>query len=545
MAASAASSLVPSSRPIIPTPPGCALDMNGGTLFLSGRQMQYLRFPGEEGFWMPAKPLMTSIGEANVTQFTGRVPECDKTSFENLIGSKGGVVPPEAYYGFITPPTLADPNDRKAIWINESGFWKVVITSKSQGFQPLQYWLTSVVLPALVRTGSYSVAPGSAPSSAAVAVPNDIIASAFRNELREHQADLVLALRERDQQFEQRLAIRDQKQQAALIEHEQRLVARLGDEFTVALRAHGQHLEQGQKTILAHYLQEFKDQLVAAVQQASTQGFAQLETNVLAKCKEAFTLALKQCAGPLARNVTFSVSQRLQDVRDVIVSALTKPKSSYIDALRQAVKKPALKSTSDAERFPDDQRVSAEEERYVVSLSVVLAEELKQVDAARRLPGAPPLPALTYGAWKKCRSLVGTRCFAARKRLAAAGSITKPKLWSTSSDGGRTSGGGQHYVYLSESSKSKHLCGSARDLVRKVLKQKKKRSSSGSPPQTIEQHIRELIAESPPELWPTSTSALDYYPMMDEEEGNDDGEAAASAISIPELEVVAMLEDDD
>lgn len=42
-----------------------------------------------------------------------------------------------------------------AIWINESGLWSLVMHSKMPLAQEFQHWLTSEVIPQIMRTGSY------------------------------------------------------------------------------------------------------------------------------------------------------------------------------------------------------------------------------------------------------------------------------------------------------------------------------------------------------------------------------------------------------
>lgn len=42
-----------------------------------------------------------------------------------------------------------------AIWINESGLWSLVMHSKMPLAQEFQHWLTSEVIPQIIRTGSY------------------------------------------------------------------------------------------------------------------------------------------------------------------------------------------------------------------------------------------------------------------------------------------------------------------------------------------------------------------------------------------------------
>jgi hypothetical protein len=137
---------------------------------------------------------------------------------------------------------------------------------------------------------------------------------------------------------------------------------------------------------------------------------------------------------------------------------------------------------------------------------VTLTEALEALDRKRSLPGVRPLPPLTYGAWKKCRGLIGIRYLALRKKdhAATVSIVSKPLLWSTSADGsGRSNGGGQHYVYLKEC--RSNIGGHSKTYIQEVLKQKFKNRT------TVEEHLRVLISETIPETWPLSTSSLDAF----------------------------------
>jgi hypothetical protein len=206
----------------------------------------------------------------------------------------------------------------------------------------------------------------------------------------------------------------------------------------------------------------------------------------------------------LAQAVCFSQSQKFKDLRESFQEALSNPGGAFVEALRKAVKRPALKRTCDPVRFPEEQRATPDEERFVESLSAMLTRELESLDRQRSLPASRPLPALTYGAWKRCRNLIGSRCLALRKLT---GDASKPLLWTTSAEaGGRSNGGGQHYVYLTQSRAS--VGGDAPGYLRKVLKQKLKRART-SP--TVEEHVRALIATTAPESWPLSSSSIDAF----------------------------------
>lgn len=205
--------------------------------------------------------------------------------------------------------------------------------------------------------------------------------------------------------------------------------------------------------------------------------------------------------GLVSEAVCFSLSQKFKDLRDEFRVALTSPSSSFIEAVRKAVKLPAMRRTADATRFPEDQRATPDEERFAESLSALLTQEL---ESQLSVFGRMRLPSLTYGAWKRCRNLIGSRCLALRKLT---GDASKPLLWTTSTGaGGRFNGGGQHYVYLKESRSD--VGGNVKEYLRKVLKQNLKRGRNSL---TVEEHIRRLISSTPPESWPISSSNVDAF----------------------------------
>ena len=52
-----------------------------------------------------------------------------------------------------------------AILINESGLWSLVMRSKLPKAREFQHWMTSEVIPQIVRTGSYNAPANTAPTS--------------------------------------------------------------------------------------------------------------------------------------------------------------------------------------------------------------------------------------------------------------------------------------------------------------------------------------------------------------------------------------------
>jgi prophage antirepressor-like protein len=76
-------------------------------------------------------------------------------AFQDLAKATG--IPSEEW--FATPHNPADHHAGKAIWINESGFYKVLLSSSKHKERcvTFQSWVCGTVLPSIRRTGSYGV----------------------------------------------------------------------------------------------------------------------------------------------------------------------------------------------------------------------------------------------------------------------------------------------------------------------------------------------------------------------------------------------------
>ena len=436
------------------TPPeGCSfLDK---TLTLNNERIPFIHLKNDafDEIWMPAKPVMRTTGETNITQIMDRVFCDDKMSFEDLVASKG--LPLEGCYGFITTPNPEDYHEKKAIWVNESGFYTMVLGSRKPHCVAFQRWVLHEVLPSIRRAGHYDV-------NEQAAKRRRVNADETNEAVMAEVKDLHLALIKRDDDLHSTL----QKYGEDIRKHDENLV-KYHEAIEVVQRQH---------------MQNFKDWLV---QEWKTEWKTKI-------CSE------------LSASVCFSLSQKFADLRDALRGAVSNPTGVFVEALRRAVKKPAVKRSTDVLRFPDEQRATPDEERFVESLSVTLTKTLEAFDREKSLFGARLLPALTYGAWKKTRSLIGSRCLALRKKT---GDASKPLLWTTSADAGaRSNGGGQHYVYLAEGRAS--IGGHAATYVRKVLNQKLKKTNNSL---TVEEHIRALISATPPETWPLSSSSIDAF----------------------------------
>jgi prophage antirepressor-like protein len=628
-------------------PSGCSYMQ--GLLTLNGERLPFIHYRELDEIWMPGKPVMKTTGERNITHILGRVFADDKMSFERLVATKG--LPLEGCYGFVTPPNPTDHNEKIAIWVNESGFYAMVLGSRKPDCVAFQRWVLREVLPSIRRTGSYGASPPQASISPEVVVALTSAVQAMNSTstavlamMPNFGEDLVRSLqRALTPQVVQDGVVGALAQTHGVLEitrssagaattFAQRNLLSMGTKVTDAtlpvIEAEGGPLhvsnfleEMGVRAdvirrLTPTFAQEVNRRKVAAANGGvgargplwiawsqgswrhyhteadrdllwevfsdplTSQNIEKLESEKrkaeLDVETSALQLAKRVCAdvveahkndmlqiveaertthqtillqivdtmqnehkndmlnlqelwqkrfeesatqinsfkewfmktfcSEIVNQICFAQSQKFVDLRDALREAMTNPTGTFVDALRRAVKKPAIKGTSNALGFPDDQRVTADEERFVVSLSVTLTEALEALDRKRSLPGVRPLPPLTYGAWKKCRGLIGIRYLALRKKdhAATVSIVSKPLLWSTSADGsGRSNGGGQHYVYLKECRSS--IGGHSKTYIQEVLKQKFKNRT------TVEEHLRVLISETIPETWPLSTSSLDAF----------------------------------
>jgi prophage antirepressor-like protein len=136
---------------------------------------------------------------------------------------------------------------------------------------------------------------------------------------------------------------------------------------------------------------------------------------VVSAMQDSLRALIPNFSASLSQAVCFSLAQKFKDLRDDFRAAVSSPTGAFIVALRKAVKLPAMKRTTNPEKFPEEQHATPDEERFVESLSTLLTEELERLASQNSIFHAGGLPPLSYGAWKRCRTLVGSRCLALRQ----------------------------------------------------------------------------------------------------------------------------------
>ena len=132
--------------------------LQNGQLVLDGCVAPIVFFQGyPDDPWFKAKPIHEFLGGTNVTQTLARVEPDDKASLKDLVERLG---PPLGVVQNTTPPNHEDYNEGKAIYVNESGLYSIILGSRKPLAKPFKCWVTQEVLPSIRRTGGYSVQAG-------------------------------------------------------------------------------------------------------------------------------------------------------------------------------------------------------------------------------------------------------------------------------------------------------------------------------------------------------------------------------------------------
>ena len=94
--------------------------------------------------WFKGTHVAAALGYSNVHQAVRiHVHDEDKEKLQNL--------------GLLETSTPQNSNDGIQIFINESGLYTLIMTSKKPEAKAFKRWVTSVVLPSIRRSGSYSI----------------------------------------------------------------------------------------------------------------------------------------------------------------------------------------------------------------------------------------------------------------------------------------------------------------------------------------------------------------------------------------------------
>jgi prophage antirepressor-like protein len=122
---------------------------------INGKKIPFIHYKIEprDEIWFPAKPTMKLTGEKNINHILARVLDGCKMSFKDLVDAKG--LPQDGCYGFVTPPNPVDHNEGKSIWVNESGWYSMLLGSRKPECVGFQRWVLEEVIPSIRRSGAY------------------------------------------------------------------------------------------------------------------------------------------------------------------------------------------------------------------------------------------------------------------------------------------------------------------------------------------------------------------------------------------------------
>jgi len=441
-------------------PAGCSFQNK--TLVLNNVQIPFihLKKQGQDEIWMPAKSVMKTTGETTITHIMERVFEDDKMTFEKFVNSKG--LPLEGCCGFATPPNPEDHNEKKAIWVNESGFYAMVLGSRKPHCVAFQRWVLHDVLPSIRRQGSYG---GGSGGSAELRLWFD---EDLKVVLKKRDDEWRIASRQRDDEWQLAQRGRDDSLQLALRQRD--------DAVQLAISAVTAAVTSGLDARLVH----LEEALCRRDESHATRFSAQLEA---ARVSLSELLASK-------------FSSLILSLADHINSSVTAAVAAGL-GLKKA--QPKKKTTSAAE-MPEDQRATP---LQTGPLSLGLSTVALTM-----------FPELPFAVWRKIRGSFGHYAKKERLRLHALGErhpqyVAMPLLWAYTGSCGTVEGGGVRYVYLSEHSAL------LQRVFRAQLQTSRSQRNSGAPAPTesLEQRAHRLAAQlSPAERgvqWPIHVAELE------------------------------------
>ncbi len=122
-----------------------AFSFCNGRLSLRGEDVPILYYADTDEVWLRAKQIHTFTGATTMAQTLQRVDTEDKCSLKELVRRKG--LPPGGGVLNTPPPNPEGYNEGKAIYVNEPGFYSIVLGSKKPECKAFKRWVTYEVLP--------------------------------------------------------------------------------------------------------------------------------------------------------------------------------------------------------------------------------------------------------------------------------------------------------------------------------------------------------------------------------------------------------------
>ena len=104
-----------------------------------------------EAVWFKAKDIATALDYNNTTQaIRVNVDDEDKTTLEDLIKLRDSLLGGNQN-------SLLVGNEKRSVFINESGMYSLILTSKKPEAKAFKRWITAEVLPSIRKTGEYKI----------------------------------------------------------------------------------------------------------------------------------------------------------------------------------------------------------------------------------------------------------------------------------------------------------------------------------------------------------------------------------------------------
>jgi prophage antirepressor-like protein len=153
--------------PVVPLPDDFKFENE--KLTLGGQDVTIYLFADDPSVpWFQAKQVHNFLGATKIGHTMDRVHANDKMSLIELLSSKGEPLAKAMRQEDAIieggssgdSPSIADTlnqNDKKALYVNESGFYSLIFGSEKKEAKAFQRWVVQEVLPSLRKTGSYSL----------------------------------------------------------------------------------------------------------------------------------------------------------------------------------------------------------------------------------------------------------------------------------------------------------------------------------------------------------------------------------------------------
>jgi len=135
-----------------------------GVLKLRGDAVKVYYFSDDAAMpWFHAKAIHGFIGAATIRHTMARVHDENKSSLKELVEKKGSPIAA----GSSCAPALTLENlgyhDGKSYYVNEPGLYQIMFGSVKPAAKAFTNWVIGVVLPALRKSGTYSIKKPSGP----------------------------------------------------------------------------------------------------------------------------------------------------------------------------------------------------------------------------------------------------------------------------------------------------------------------------------------------------------------------------------------------